>query len=67
MTLEEDINVTKKITRLLTGNEVAQILNISRTYAYQLMRFGKIRTIRMGRLVRVRVEDLEDFIVTNVE
>jgi excisionase family DNA binding protein len=53
------------LNRLLRGNEVAQILNISRAYAYLLMKRGQIPAVRIGRSVRVRPEDLEKFIVEN--
>jgi excisionase family DNA binding protein len=49
-------------TRLLNGDDVARILNISKAFAYQLMRQGEIRTVRMGRAVRVRMEDLTQYI-----
>lgn len=50
---------------LLKGNEVARILNISRAFAYQLMRQGEIPTIRIGNAVRVRREDLLAYIDQN--
>jgi excisionase family DNA binding protein len=43
---------------LLKGNDVARMLNISRAFAYQLMRQGEIPTIRISNAVRVRKEDL---------
>lgn len=52
--------------RLLTGNDVAEILNISRTHAYKLIRDGVIPSIPLGRCVRVRPEDLARFISDNV-
>ncbi len=54
-------------SRLLRGEEVAQILNCSRAFAFRLMRQGKIRTVRMGRAVRVRKQDLEAFILGNTQ
>ncbi len=48
--------------KLLKGGEVAALLNISRTQAFILMQRGDIPTIRFGKIVRVRVEDLEQFI-----
>ena len=54
------------MNRLLCGEEVAQILNISKAFAYHLMARGDIPTIRLGRSVRVRPEDLEKFIETSV-
>ncbi len=50
------------LNKLLSGEEVARILNISKAFAYHLMANGQIQTIRMGRSVRVRPEDLERFI-----
>ena len=52
-------------TRLLKSVEVAEILNISKAYAYRLMADGHIPTIRFGRSVRVRPEDLDAFIENN--
>lgn len=48
--------------RLLKGDEVAHILNISRSQAYKLMQQGEIPTIRIGRSVRVHYESLWSFI-----
>lgn len=53
------------IVSLLKAADVARILNISRSQAYQLMQRGDIPTVRMGRSVRVREEDLERFILDN--
>ncbi len=51
--------------RLITGNEVAKILNVSRSYAYLLMKQGVIPTIRIGRTVRMSYEDLMELIEHN--
>ena len=51
--------------KLLKGIEVAEVLNISKAYAYRLMSEGQIPTIRFGRSVRVRQEDLDAFIENN--
>jgi len=50
------------VPQLLKANDVAEILQISRTKAYQLMQIGEIPTVRIGRSVRVVLSDLEDFI-----
>ncbi len=50
------------ISKLLRGEEVAEILNISKAFAYRLMAEGQIPTIKMGRAVRVRPEELDRFI-----
>ena len=59
-------NNQQTINRLLTGNDVAKILSVSRTHAYHLIRHGYIPSIRLGRSVRVRQEDLVRFISDNV-
>jgi excisionase family DNA binding protein len=52
---------------LLTGGEVAKLLNISRSSAYGLMRCGSLRVVRMNRSVRVRPTDLERFIAAHCD
>ena len=51
---------------LLTGEDVAERLQVSKSFAYDLMRRGDIPTVRLGRAVRVRPQDLEEFIESNV-
>jgi excisionase family DNA binding protein len=47
---------------LLTGNEVAKILKVSKSFAYSLMKKGEIPVVRIGRSVRVNLEALNTFI-----
>jgi excisionase family DNA binding protein len=49
-------------TRLLKSEEVARILQVSKAYAYVLMNRGEIPAVRIGKIVRVRLEDLERYI-----
>ena len=49
-------------TRLLKSGEVAEILQISKAHAYVLMKRGEIPSIRIGKIVRVRLEDQERYI-----
>ncbi|MPM19256.1 hypothetical protein SDC9_65677 [bioreactor metagenome] len=51
-----------QFVNLLTGEVIAKILHVSRAYAYQLMCQPIIQTVKIGRSVRVRLEDLEEFI-----
>ena len=51
--------------KLLKVEEVAQILGISKSFAYQLMRTGQIPTVHIGRSRRVKRRDLERFISEN--
>lgn len=48
--------------RLLKIEEAAKQLNISRSLAYRLVGDGELRTIKVGRLRRVPVEALTEFI-----
>jgi len=50
---------------LLKAKQVSEILNVSRSQAFAMMRSGEIPTIRFGRCVRVYAEDLEAFIEEN--
>ena len=52
--------------QLLKAKDVSERLNISRSQAFALMRNGELPTVRFGRLVRVRPEDLMAFIAKNL-
>lgn len=64
--IDRDQKIHISLEALLNGDDVARILKVSRSFAYQLMRHGKIPTVRFGRNVRVRPEDLNRFITDNV-
>lgn len=46
------------MTKLLTVNEVAELLRISRSRAYELSNTHDFPSVRVGRLVRVPQDDL---------
>lgn len=48
--------------RLLRIEEVADRLSVSRSMAWKLVSLGQIRSLRIGRAVRVRPQDLEAFL-----
>ena len=52
--------------KLLRAEEVAERLAISKAFAYQLMRTGSLPVLRLGRSIRVREQDLEQFISRSV-
>ena len=52
---------------LLTAVEEAEQLTVSRTKIYELMAAGTLRSIRIGRLRRVPVDALKDFIDRSVD
>jgi len=56
-----------KPERLLKASQVAEILNISRALAYQLMQRGVISTVAFGAVRRVRPSDLQAFIEKSVQ
>jgi len=53
-------------TELLKPKDVAKRLSVSRSQVYVLLRNGLIPNLRFGRCVRVRPEDLEEFIESNI-
>ena len=65
--MNSSVQVIELPERLLTAVEVANILNISRAFAYQLMQRGKIRTVCIEGARRVRPEDLRMFIHSSLQ
>ena len=47
---------------LLKPEEAAEALQLSRTRVYELMAAGTLRSIKIGRLRRVPMAELEDFV-----
>jgi len=64
--MTENHEAPKEVTRLLRASEVADRLGISLTFSYLLMQRGEIPTVRLGRAVRVRPSDLEQYIEMNI-
>ena len=54
-----------RVNTLLKAKDVAEILQISRAMAYNLMLRGEIPTVRIGKARRVRPEDLIKYIESN--
>ena len=52
--------------KLLKAVQVAEILNVSRAFAYQLMQKGLIPTVKILGARRVHREDLLRFIQENI-
>ena len=50
--------------QLLRAADVAQMLKISKSQAYTLMRSGKMQVVYLGKSVRVDQRDLERYIAT---
>ena len=56
-----------KLPRLLTVQEVSRILHLGRSTVYKLIQLGELPCVRFGRSVRVRLEDIEEFIKLNAD
>jgi len=48
--------------RLLRIEDIADRLAVSRSMAWKLIAYGELRSVRIGRAVRVRPEDLEEYV-----
>ena len=64
--METKLNRRPSIGKLLRAQDVAELLSVSRSFAYALMQSGQLPTVQLGRAVRVRPEDLEEFIQLNI-
>jgi excisionase family DNA binding protein len=53
--------------QLLTADEAAALLHNHRSTIYDMMQNGEIPTVKYGRSVRIRRQDLEQFIISHVE
>jgi excisionase family DNA binding protein len=60
--MDEIVAYPRPTEKLLKAMEVAEILNVSRAFAYRLMQNGKIRTVAIEGVRRVRQEDLAVYI-----
>jgi excisionase family DNA binding protein len=47
---------------LLTINQVAALLNLGRTKTYEIVRSGKIKSIKVGSRRLIRPEDVEIYV-----
>jgi excisionase family DNA binding protein len=48
--------------RLLTVNEVADVLRVSRMTVYRLIKTGEMPALRVGRNYRLREEDVHSYL-----
>lgn len=53
------------LQKLLRASEVAEILDVSKAFVYQLIQRGLLRSVRIGTSRRIRTEDLLRFIDEN--
>lgn len=55
-----------KLPRLLTIEEVAELTKVSTSHLYALIKEGTLPAVSFGRAKRIRPEDLEEFIRSNL-
>jgi len=68
MLLKDNLSIEEKtLTRLLNAQDVAAALNMGLSTIYQLVERGELASIRIGRSVRIRPEDLEKFIESKAQ
>ena len=48
--------------RLLTVNEVADLLRVSRMTVYRPIKEGQIKALRVGRSYRLREDDVDEYL-----
>jgi len=48
--------------RLLRIEQIAERLSVSRSMAWKIIDLGQLRSVRIGRAVRVRPQDLDDYL-----
>lgn len=52
------------VPRLLRIEEIAERLAVSRSMAWKLIAHGQLRSVRIGRAVRVRPADLDAYVAS---
>ncbi len=68
MYLKENLSIEEKtLPRLLNAQDVAAALNMGLSTVYMLVERGELSSIRIGRSVRIRPEDLEKFIESKAQ
>jgi excisionase family DNA binding protein len=58
---------TEETKRLLSAEELARELGVGRTTAYSLLWSGAIPSMKLGRLRKVRREDVEAYLAERME
>jgi excisionase family DNA binding protein len=56
-----------RIAPVLTVNQAASVLGIGRVTVYRLLRAGDLDAVRVGKRLRFRPEDLEEYLERNRE
>ncbi len=56
----------EKLPLVLKVEDVSELLSIGRNTAYELVRSGQIRSIRIGRCYRIPRDALSDYIMKSL-
>lgn len=59
---EDPSDAARTPTLLLTVEEAAESLRLSRTLVYELVSSGELRSVKIGRARRVSVRALQDYV-----
>ena len=59
LTTPKEVKMKKS---LLTVKEVSVWLNLTERSVYRLIQSGKVKAIRLGRLIRIKTDDINDII-----
>ena len=54
------------ITNLLTVEKAAEVLGVSVSFVYKLVRTRQLAAVKIGTSVRIRPEDLDEFVKINL-
>ena len=57
--------MNQPINELLTLKQVQELLQVGRTFAYALVKRGELPSYRVGKLLRVRRQDVERWLQQN--
>lgn len=55
------------VSRLFTPEEVAEVLRLHHLTVLKFIKQKKLRSIKFGRVYRIREEDLEDFLLKQTQ
>ena len=48
--------------RMVSVEQAAKIIGVSRSYMYQLVSTKKMKSLKVGKLIKIRTADLAEFI-----
>jgi excisionase family DNA binding protein len=66
MTQHNPLSDLQKTGQYLKVVDVAQLAQVSPSQIYALVKNGSLRAVKFGAAIRIRLEDLEEFIRANL-